>query len=94
MPKAHANGMDIEYEVMGDAAAAPLLLIAGLGQQLIAWEDEFCAELAGRGFRVIRHVSGDDRTEGYQEFRWTGERLICGTQEWFCLPEEESAETI
>ena len=31
----------------------------GLGGQMIAWEDDFCAQLAGRGFRVIRFDNRD-----------------------------------
>ncbi len=48
----------------------------------------------GTGFRVIRHISGEDEAEGYQAFEWTGERLVGGTQEWFCLPDEAAAETL
>src|ERR1700736_5110067 len=51
---APANGIDICYEIFGDAHAEPLLLIMGLGAQMIHWDDEFCAQLAARGFRVIR----------------------------------------
>jgi pimeloyl-ACP methyl ester carboxylesterase len=36
-----------------------MLLIMGLGGQLIVWEDEFCLELAGRGFHVIRYDNRD-----------------------------------
>src|SRR5882757_6275234 len=51
---AHANGIDLCYEIFGDPAAEPLLLIMGLGAQMIHWDDEFCRQLAARGFRVIR----------------------------------------
>ena len=33
--------------------AEPMLLIMGLGAQMIHWDDDFCRQLAGRGFRVI-----------------------------------------
>jgi pimeloyl-ACP methyl ester carboxylesterase len=36
-----------------------LLLIAGLGGQMIEWDDEFCAQLARRGYRVIRFDNRD-----------------------------------
>jgi pimeloyl-ACP methyl ester carboxylesterase len=54
-----ANGIDLVYETFGSQAAPPLLLIMGLGAQMIDWRDEFCAELAGRGFRVIRFDNRD-----------------------------------
>ena len=45
---ARANGIDICYEIFGDAGAEPMLLIMGLGAQMILWDDEFCRELAAR----------------------------------------------
>lgn len=56
---ARANGIDICYEIFGDAGAEPMLLIMGLGAQMILWDDEFCRELAARGFRVIRFDNRD-----------------------------------
>src|SRR5712672_4150588 len=54
-----ANGIDICYEIFGDAGAEPLLLIMGIGAQMIEWDDDFCRELAARGFRVIRFDNRD-----------------------------------
>jgi len=51
--------IDIAYERLGDAHAPPVLLIMGLGAQLIAWPDGFCAELVGRGLQVIRFDNRD-----------------------------------
>lgn len=48
------DGVEICYEVMGDADAPPVLLIMGLGMQMIAWPDSFLEGLLRRGFRVIR----------------------------------------
>ena len=59
MPRAKANGIELEYETFGDPNAKPLMLIAGLSQQLIGWDDEFCAQLAKRGFHVIRFDNRD-----------------------------------
>jgi pimeloyl-ACP methyl ester carboxylesterase len=56
---AHANGIDLCYEIFGDANAEPMLLIMGLGAQMIHWDDDFCRQLAGRGFRVIRFDNRD-----------------------------------
>ncbi|OLC20771.1 MAG: hypothetical protein AUH27_03160 [Chloroflexi bacterium 13_1_40CM_66_19] len=59
MPRATANGIELEYETFGDRKAAPLLLISGLGSQMIGWDDDFCRLLAGRGFHVIRFDNRD-----------------------------------
>jgi pimeloyl-ACP methyl ester carboxylesterase len=56
---ARANGIDLCYDTFGDSAAPPLLLIMGLAAQMIAWDDDFCAALSGRGFRVIRFDNRD-----------------------------------
>jgi pimeloyl-ACP methyl ester carboxylesterase len=59
VPQVRANGLDIEYEEMGDTSAPPMLLIMGLGAQLATWDDGFCHALADRGFRVIRYDNRD-----------------------------------
>ena len=69
---AHANGIDLCYEIFGDPTAEPLLLIMGLGAQMIHWDDEFCRQLAARGFRVIRF---DNRDIGKSSKMTGGKRL-------------------
>jgi pimeloyl-ACP methyl ester carboxylesterase len=59
MAKATANGIQIEYETFGDAGSPTLLLIAGLGDQLIIWDDPLCRQLAQRGHHVIRFDNRD-----------------------------------
>ena len=59
MPKANVNNIEIEYETFGDSVSKPLLLIAGLGSQMLAWSDEMCEILANRGFFVIRFDNRD-----------------------------------
>jgi pimeloyl-ACP methyl ester carboxylesterase len=56
---ANANGIELNYDVFGDPQASPMLLIMGLASQMIAWDAEFCAALAARGFRVIRFDNRD-----------------------------------
>ncbi len=51
--------IDIAYETLGEPADPALLLVMGLATQMIAWHDDFCAELAGRGFYVIRFDNRD-----------------------------------
>src|SRR5436309_2198360 len=59
MTRARANGIDIEFDVIGPDDGRPLLLIMGLGGQLIHWRDDLCALLAGGGHRVIRFDNRD-----------------------------------
>jgi pimeloyl-ACP methyl ester carboxylesterase len=47
------------YETFGERGDPPLLLIMGLGTQMLAWHEDFCRELAGRGFFVIRYDNRD-----------------------------------
>jgi pimeloyl-ACP methyl ester carboxylesterase len=54
-----ANGITIEYESLGDPSAPTILLVMGLGMQLVAWPDAFCQGLVERGFRVIRFDNRD-----------------------------------
>ena len=56
---AHANGIEIAYETIGDPSNRPLLMIMGLGTQLIHWDLELCELLAERGFWVIRFDNRD-----------------------------------
>jgi pimeloyl-ACP methyl ester carboxylesterase len=56
---ARANGIDIVYETIGDPGKPPLLLVMGLGMQLIHWDLELCRQLADRGFHVIRFDNRD-----------------------------------
>src|SRR2546425_592672 len=73
MPRATANGIELEYETFGDRKAAPLLLISGLGSQMIGWDDDFCRLLAGRGFHVIRF---DTREERIAVGLWAKQKLL------------------
>jgi pimeloyl-ACP methyl ester carboxylesterase len=56
---ARVGELDICFETFGDAGDPAMLLIMGLGTQMVAWHDDFCAELASRGFFVIRHDNRD-----------------------------------
>jgi pimeloyl-ACP methyl ester carboxylesterase len=59
MPRARVNGIEIEYEELGDPEGPPLLLVMGLGAQMIVWDDELCEALGDRGYRVIRYDNRD-----------------------------------
>ena len=49
-----ANRISIEIDDQGPAGAPPVLLIMGLGMQLVAWPEPFVRMLVDRGLRVIR----------------------------------------
>ena len=59
MPNIAANGISLHYESIGNPADPPMLLIMGLGVQMILWPDAFCAQLASHGFHVIRFDNRD-----------------------------------
>jgi pimeloyl-ACP methyl ester carboxylesterase len=53
------SGIDVAYERFGDLEAPPVLLVMGLGTQMLGWHQEFCAQLVGRGLQVIRFDNRD-----------------------------------
>ncbi|MGH3863767.1 alpha/beta fold hydrolase [Actinokineospora sp.] len=56
---AQTGGVRLCYRTRGDRGADPLLLIAGLGQDLTVWPEEFLDGLASRGFLVVHHDNRD-----------------------------------
>ncbi len=54
-----ANGITLEVQDHGSASGTPLLLIMGLGMQLVAWPEGLVGALVRRGFRVIRFDNRD-----------------------------------
>jgi pimeloyl-ACP methyl ester carboxylesterase len=59
MPLAPAGAVQIYYEAVGSPEDPPLLLVAGLGAQLLIWHDELCNSFVDRGFFVIRFDNRD-----------------------------------
>jgi pimeloyl-ACP methyl ester carboxylesterase len=59
MPSARANGIELEYDTFGRASDRPLLLIMGLGAQMLQWDERFCEALAERGQFVVRFDNRD-----------------------------------
>src|SRR2546423_11074704 len=56
---AQAKGLTIAYEEFGERGAPPVLLIMGIGSQMISWPEDFCEELARRGHHVVRFDNRD-----------------------------------
>jgi pimeloyl-ACP methyl ester carboxylesterase len=54
-----ANGLSLCYQTFGAPSDPPLLLIMGLGAQMIWWEDGLCEALAARGYYVVRFDNRD-----------------------------------
>ncbi len=59
MPTAQVNGIEICFETFGDSADPTVLLVMGLGSQMIHWDAEFCQGLVDRGFHVVRFDNRD-----------------------------------
>jgi pimeloyl-ACP methyl ester carboxylesterase len=59
MPLAQTNGIELEYETFGDPSKPAMLLIMGLGVQMLGWDERFCQMLVDRGFFVIRFDNRD-----------------------------------
>ncbi|MGO9421648.1 alpha/beta fold hydrolase, partial [Roseiarcus sp.] len=73
MSSVQANGITIEYQEFGAPDAPAILLIMGLGMQLVAWPDSLCEGLAQRGFRVVRF---DNRDMGLSSRMPSAGRLV------------------
>lgn len=57
--RAKVNGIEIAYETFGDPSDPTILLVMGLGTQMLAWPDEMCEAFAGAGHHVIRYDNRD-----------------------------------
>eukprot|EP01035_Chromulina_nebulosa_P004201 gene4201-5734_t len=67
-----ANGIELCFDAFGADDAEPMVMIMGLGAQLIHWDDDFCKALAACGFRVIRF---DNRDIGLSTKMTGGKRI-------------------
>jgi pimeloyl-ACP methyl ester carboxylesterase len=54
-----ANGITLAYEAFGEHSNPPVLLVMGLGTQMLAWPEEMCRALAAEGYFVIRFDNRD-----------------------------------
>lgn len=59
MPTVEARGLTLAYEDAGDPAAPVMLLVMGLGANLLLWPEELCERLVAAGFRVVRFDNRD-----------------------------------
>ena len=54
-----ANGVELAYQCFGDLSCPAMLLVMGLGAQMIGWDDGLCGMLAAHGHHVIRFDNRD-----------------------------------
>ena len=73
---ASSGEVDIHYEDMGDPADPAVLLIMGLGAQMIFWRKEFCQKLIDQGLRVIRFDNRDVGLSGKLPDHHSGAPLL------------------
>ena len=59
MTRAQVGSLELEYDTFGDPSNPPLLLVMGLGAQMLSWDEGFCRLLVDRGFFVIRFDNRD-----------------------------------
>src|SRR6201985_179655 len=69
---ARSGDLDIYYEDMGEPTDPAVLLIMGLGSQLLLWRDGFCEKLVAEGLRVIRYDNRDVGLSSKTERRGNG----------------------
>jgi pimeloyl-ACP methyl ester carboxylesterase len=73
---ATSGDLKLYYEDMGDVDNPPVLLIMGLGAQLLLWRTAFCEKLVGEGLRVIRYDNRDVGLSTKTERRGPGRPLV------------------
>jgi len=73
---ASSGEVDIHYEDMGDPADPAVLLIMGLGAQMIFWRAEFCQKMIDQGLRVIRFDNRDVGLSGKLPEHHSGAPLL------------------
>ena len=63
------RGIQLCYDQTGDPADPPIVLVAGLGQQLHSWRNDFVTALAGRGYLVTRFDNRDAGRSTHMRYR-------------------------
>jgi pimeloyl-ACP methyl ester carboxylesterase len=70
------NDIELHYEDLGNIGDPPVLLIMGLGAQLVLWHEEFCQKLVDLGYRVIRFDNRDVGLSTKLHGRRAGGKLV------------------
>ena len=88
------DDLEIHYEDMGKVSDPPVLLIMGLGAQLLLWRKGFCERLVNLGYRVIRYDNRDVGLSGKLHGRRAGGSLIPALVRSFVGRRSESVYTL
>ncbi|OBK22696.1 alpha/beta fold hydrolase [Mycobacterium asiaticum] len=87
--KSGSGDVELYYEDMGELNHPPVLLIMGLGAQMLLWRTEFCEQLVSQGLRVIRY---DNRDVGLstktQRYRSPQPLVLRLARSWLGLPSQ------
>jgi pimeloyl-ACP methyl ester carboxylesterase len=75
---AKSGDLDIYYEDFGDPNHPPVLLVMGLGAQLLLWRKEFCEKLVDQGLRVIRYDNRDVGLSSKMNGQRSGSAMVPG----------------
>ncbi len=79
--------VQLYYEDMGDLDDPPVLLIMGLGAQMLLWRTAFCEQLVGEGLRIIRYDNRDVGLSTKTEHHGSGQPLVTRlVRSWLGLP--------
>jgi pimeloyl-ACP methyl ester carboxylesterase len=83
------RGITLCHETFGDPSAPPVLLIMGLGAQLVLWRTAFCEKLVDRGLRVIRYDNRDVGLSSKTRHVSSGQPLATQlARSWLGLPSQ------
>jgi pimeloyl-ACP methyl ester carboxylesterase len=84
-----SGDVKLYYEDMGDLDDPPVLLIMGLGAQMLLWRTAFCEQLVGQGLRVIRYDNRDVGLSTKTERHRVGQPLVTRlARSWLGLPSQ------
>jgi len=85
--RSRSGDLKLHYEDMGDIDDPPVLLIMGLGAQMVLWRTEFCERLVRQGLRVIRYDNRDIGLSSKIEPHSSGQPLVTRLiRSWLGLP--------
>jgi pimeloyl-ACP methyl ester carboxylesterase len=86
-----SGDLKLYYEDMGDPGDPPVLLIMGLGAQLLLWRTGFCEKLVEQGLRVIRYDNRDVGLSDKTDHRSSGQTLVGRLARFWALGRRSNA---
>jgi pimeloyl-ACP methyl ester carboxylesterase len=83
---ARANGIYLCYQTFGARSDPAVVLIMGMGAQMVGWDDEFCEQLALRGHFVIRFDNRDSGKSTRFDRSGVPDVMLAMTRAWLRKP--------